>query len=327
MSTERRRFRPFEVPVALGHFLDDARLLIGGDEEIYVESSSRRVVSDGELRSGSFALALTPDATGFDQLHSHATAVAVEEYGEHAVGLVVLVGSPYLKIAELVLQLPLADVERVVPLTRGAPASPFRAVIHGCDIEAALVLLADLEEAELRPWRKATWLSRARFELRTGLDGAGFNVLPLTDELRSEHHLPKKTLRYVELGTSPLELSASSAVNLYVDSDLLARLNREMSKSWAVAFSDQLAVDVLSAIALRALADPTIHDKEWTEVEDSLLGALIGMVDGNTGGDEAETTRRRQELLDELRLRPTRFLALVEGAVEMRDNVKRIVGG
>jgi hypothetical protein len=140
-------------------------------------------------------------------------------------------------------------------------------------------------------------------------------------------HLHRKTLRYVELGVSPIELSASSAVNLYVDSDLLARLNREMSKSWAIAFSDQLAVDVLSAIALRAVADPSIHDREWSEVEDSLLGALITMVDGNTGGDDADTTRRRQDLLEELRTRPTRFLSLIEGAVEMRDNTRRIVGG
>ena len=54
-------------------------------------------------------------------------------------------------------------------------------------------------------------------------------------------------------------------MNLYVDSDLLARLNREMSKEWAIAFSDQLAVDVLSAIAHRSLADPGIHTAEWTD--------------------------------------------------------------
>ena len=51
------------------------------------------------------------------------------------------------------------------------------------------------------------------------------------------------------------------------------------------------------------------------------------MVDGNTGGDESDVTRRRQDLLDTFEAHPTRFLALIEGAVEMRDNVKRIVGG
>jgi hypothetical protein len=327
MSSERRKFRPFDVPVALGNFLDAARLLVGGDEEIYVEASSRRVVSEAELRSGAFSLAVARDPTDFGVLLDQALATAASEYPEETIGLVAVVSSPYLKLAEVVTRRPLDEIERVIPLTNGTPARPFRAIFHGCEVEASLVLMRDLEEAPLRAWRKGTWLCRARFELRTGLDGAGFNVLPLTDEIRTEHHLSKKTLRYVDLGLSPLELSPASAVNLYVDSDLLARLNREMSKSWAVAFSDQLAVDVLSAIALRALADPGIHEKEWTEVEDTLLGSLIAMVDGNTGGDEAEIARRRQELLDDLRARPNRFLAHVEGALEMRDNVKRIVGG
>jgi hypothetical protein len=327
MTSERRKFRPYELPVALGHFLDESRLLVGNDEGIYVEPFGRRVVSDTELRAGAFSLALAPNTEAYAELLDQAVAVASEEFGAETVGLVVVVSSSYLKLAEVVLRRPLVDVARVMPLTNGVPARPFGAVFHGCDVEAALVLLDDLDEGPLKPSRKGTWFSRARFELRTGLDGSGFNVLPLTDEIRAELHLHRKTLRYVDLGVSPIELSASSAVNLYVDSDLLARLNREMSKSWAVAFSDQLAVDVLSAIALRAVADPSIHDKEWSEVEESLLGALITMVDGNTGGDEAETTRRRQDLLEELRTRPTRFLALVEGAVEMRDNTRRLVGG
>lgn len=312
--------------MAIGHFMDEARLLVGADEEIYVEASSRRVVSDGELRSGTFALSLARSAAEFDEFITRASEAEAETFSPGAVGLAVVVSSPYLKLADVIVRTPLAEVERITVLTSGTPARSFEAIFHGCDVEAALVLLEDLDAVALQPWRKGTWLSRARFELRTGLDGAGFNVLPLTDEIRSEHHLHRKTLRYVDLNISPLELSLSSSVNLYVDSDLLARLNRQMSKSWAVAFSDQLAVDVLTAIALRSLADPTIHDREWSEVADTLLGAVIGMVDGNTGGDETETARRRQELLEELRFRPNRFLALIEGAVEMRDNGKRIIG-
>ena len=109
-------------------------------------------------------------------------------------------------------------------------ASSFRAIVHGCDVEAGLVLRDDLEEAPLKAWRKATWLSRARFELRTGLDGAGFNVLPLDDERRRSSIFPKKTLRYVALERLTARVERAAAVNLYVDSDLLARLNREMSK-------------------------------------------------------------------------------------------------
>lgn len=328
MSSERRTYRPFDVPVAIERFLDDARLLVDGDEDVYVEGSSRRVVGDTELRSGAFTLALGRDDAALTERLDQALAAADDHlHGADSVELVVVVTSGYLKLADIAIRRPLADVERLMALTNGAPARAFRSIFHGCDVEAALVLATTLDESPLHPWRRGTWLSRTRFELRTGLDGAGFNVLPLTDDLRTEHHLPRKTLRYVDLTISPLELAATSAVNLYVDSDLLARLKREPSKNWAVAFSDQLAVDVLSAIAIRAVADPEIHDKEWTEVADTLLGSLITMIDGNTGGDEAETARRRQDHLDQLRNHPNRFLALIEGAVEMRDTGKRIVGG
>lgn len=327
MSSERRKLRPFDVPPALGQFLDKVQLVVGEDEGVFVEASGRRVVSDGELRSGRFALSLERDALAFGDLLTRATTAASEEYGEGAVGLVVVVASGYLKIAEIAVRCPLEDIGRVVSLTEGAPVRAFNSIFHGCDIDAALVLMDDLEEHILRPWRKGTWLSRARFELRTGLDGAGFNVLPLTDDLRSELRVDKKTLRFVDLGETPLEMPATSSVTLYVDSDLLARLNREMSKGWAIAFSDQLAIDVLSAIAIRSVADTNIHDKEWTEIEETLLGSLIAMVDARNSGSDTEIAKRRTELLEELRNQPNRFLARIEGVVEMRDNGKRLVGG
>lgn len=281
-------------------------------------------MSDAELRSGAFTLELSRDQASFDALLESAKYAASQAEID-PVGLAVIVSSSYLKIADVLIVQPLGEVQRTTALTHGTPARPFGSVFHGCDVEAFLVLLEELDEAMLRPWRTATWLSRARFELRTGRDGAGFNVLPLTDELRSRLGLGKKTLRYVDLPLSPLELSFASAVNLYVDGDLLARLHKEMSKNWAIAFSDQLAVDVLAAIALRALADPQIHDADWSTVSETLLGAVILMVEGNTAGDDAAT--RRQELLEMLRYQPNRFIALIEGAVEMRDATKRIVGG
>jgi hypothetical protein len=325
MSKDRRKFRPYDIPVGVSQFLDDAELVIGDDETIFVAAGNRRLVSDQELRSGAFSLSLARDEAAFEELLERTIASAGD--AAEVMGLAVVATSSYLKLADVLVDRSLRELDRLIPLTNGTPARSFRAIVHGCDVEVGLVLREDLGEAPLKAWRKATWLSRARFELRTGLDGAGFNVLPLDDERRAELHLPRKTLRYVALEESPLELSAAAAVNLYVDSELLARLNREMSKGWAVAFSDQLAVDVLTAIANRALADPNLDATDWTGAEDTLLGAVIAMVDGNSGGTESEVTRRRQDLLDTLRSHPARFVALIEGAVEMRDNVKRIVGG
>jgi hypothetical protein len=326
MSVERRRFRPFDVPSPIAQFFDDARLVIGNDADDFVAPSSRRLIDPIDLRSGAFTLEIAPDETSFHDLLD-ATRSSAGEYGEGAVELVVVASTSYLKFAEIIMRSGLDQIQRLTKLTNGVVASPFRALHHGCDVEAFLLLTRPREEAPLEPWRKGTWLARARFELRTGLDGTGFNILPLTDDRRTEFHLSHKTLRFASLEESPLVTSSTAAVNVYVDSELLARLRREPRKPWAKAFSDQLAVDVLTAIAVRALADPDLRLIAWGDVEETLLGSLITMVDGRSSGDAAATAKRRQDLLNTLRDHPNRFLGLVEGACELRDSAKFIVGG
>jgi hypothetical protein len=326
MSVERRRFRPFDVPAPVARFLDDARLLIGTDSDEYVESSSRRVVDPVELRSGAFSLEIARDDVTFTDL-LEAASDAATKYADGVVDLVIVASTSYLKLSEIVRRTPLDQVERVMQLTNGAVPRPFRAIHHGCDVEAYLLLSDGRNETPLEPWRKGTWLGRARYELRTGLDGAGFNILPLTDDRRAEFHLSDKTLRYVALDESPLDASSTTAVNVYVDGELLARLKREPRKSWAKAFSDQLAVDVLTAIAVRALVAANIREVEWSDVDETLLGSLIAMVGGKPTGDAATVAKRRQELLTTLRDHPHRFLGLIEGACELRDSIKFIVGG
>jgi hypothetical protein len=312
------------VPGSVAHFFDAARLTIGSDSDDYVEAGTRRQVDASELRSGAFSLEIVSDESSFAELMSR-VAEDASGFGDGVV-LAVVVSTSYLKTAEVVVHEPLRAIERIVSLTNGRPARPFGSIHHGCDVEAYLLLGQTLQERPLEPWRKATWLSRTRFELRTGLDGVGFNVLPLTDEDRERFGLPAKALRYVALEESPLEASATSTVNLYVDSELLARLKREPRKNWAKAFTDQLAVDVLSAIALRAVADPSVRDADWAGVSETLLGSLIEMIYGRPTGDDAQVVADRQRLLDDLRERPHRFLALIEGACEMRDSAKFIFG-
>jgi len=315
------------VPGAVERFLGDARLIIGDDRDDPVDPFTRRAVDTADLTAGRFSLEIASDDTAFADSFELARDSCTDAYGEDAVELVVVVTSAYLKLADVTTRMPLAEVERMVQVGRDGRAAAFRAINHGCDVEAFLLLRKSIDEQPLSPWRKATWLSRVRFELRTGLEGVGFNILPLTDAERALHRLPDQALRYVALEESPLEANSTTVVNLYVDSDLLSRLRREPRKSWAKAFTDQLAVDVLTAIATRALADPAIHESEWSSVEDSLLGALIVMVGGKPPDDEAEARSQRQTLLEQLRDNPHRFGALIEATVDMRDSARFIVGG
>ena len=161
MSKERRTFRPYDIPVALERFLVDARLLVGDHEDIFVEPSSRRVVSEAELRSGFFTLSLARDAAAFDELLDQAMTAAAGEYPEATVSLVVVVTSGYLKIAEAIVDRPLAESNDDAA-DRRSTRPRIRSIFHGCDVEAGLVLMTELGEVVLRPWRKATWLSQDR---------------------------------------------------------------------------------------------------------------------------------------------------------------------
>jgi hypothetical protein len=318
VRTERRTFRPFDVPVTIERFLLDARLRIGDSTE-FVERDTRRTVDVAELRRGEFTIELAADEASFSESLKAALDDATV-YGDDAVEFAAIVTSPYLKLTDVVVRKPLRELERTSPL-RGAGGRAFGAIHHGCDVEAFLLLKKTLDRAALLPWRKATWLSRAAFRLRTGLEGLGFTILPLTDDKRAELSLPSKTLRYTALADSPLETTSVSTVTLYVDEELLAHLNRTPRKNWARAFTDQLAVDVLTAVAVRAAADPQIHDATWESVQETLLGALVVMIGGEPGGDpEAHYDR----LLDELRTNPLRSLARIEAAIEMRDSGRLI---
>jgi hypothetical protein len=101
-------------------------------------------------------------------------------------------------------------------------------------------------------------------------------------------------------------------------------LNKTPRKNWARAFTDQLALDVLTAVAFRAVADPQIRDATWDSIQDTLLAALLSMVGGRPGSDPGD---HYQPLLDLLRTDPLKFVARIEGALEMRDSAKLIPGG
>ena len=317
MTTERRVFRPFDLPPTLGSFLDDARLLIAGDSADAVEPGTRHRVDASVLHSESFVLELTRDDESLAERLD-----AARDGGPDDLDLVAIVSSSYLKIAEVVAKLPLLTAPRLVVLDRRIAPAAFRAIHHGCDIEAYVVIRHTLESEPLQPWRKGTWLSRVRFELRTELDGVGFDLLPLTDDVRNDLYLHEKTMRHVSLDESPLHADPTTTnIAVYVDDELLSRLNRSPRRGWAKGFTDQLAVDVLSAIAVRALIDEDIRDTSWSNVRDTLLGSLIAMV-----GGRQSTDCTCEELLDTLRKDPLRFQSLIEGTCEMRDAVGFIMG-
>ena len=319
---EERRFRPFDVAKSVEEFFKDARLLVAGNPDVYIDERQSRTVTESDLTSGHFVLELARDGDSFADLKAKLRE-GVGDLGPNAdVGLVAIATSKYLKLAEVVLIEPIEDLERLIDLRRGPVAEPFQATHHGCDIDVALVLLNERPELPLEPWRKGTWLACTKFGLRTSIDGFGYVLLPLTDEERAERNLAPTCLRYIDVRDSLGEAGGGTGgnVDVFVDADLLARLEKESSRPWALAFTDQLALDFLTAIIVHALAAPDFAELDWEAVSGTLVGNVLELVAKTS--DEATLQVR----LDELRNDPNRFLASVEGMLDMRANSKRLVG-
>jgi hypothetical protein len=320
---EERPFRPFDIDARVEGFFRDARLLVAGNLDVFVEAGQSRTVTEPELTSGNFQLELARDGRAFDQLMDELRS-GIEPWGDpRSIGLLIIASSSYLKLAQIVICESIDEVSRLVDLGTDPVADPFLATHHGCDIEVSLVLLEQAAMSDFEPWRKGTWLARSKFGLRTSIEGFGYLLHPLTDEERVRMSLPSGCLRYVDVPVSPLDESAGAggSVNVYVDADLLVRLEKESSRPWAIAFTDQLALDFLMAIVLRASAVPEFREVEWGQVSGSLLGSVIEAVAKTS---DAETL---EHYLYRLQEDPNRFVAMIEGMLDMRANSKRMQVG
>jgi hypothetical protein len=319
---EERRFRPFDTPDTLMGFLRDARLLVAGSADVFVEAGEQRTITESELAAGNFSLELARTDAGFEELMAAFVNAPAAWDPPAMMGVVVVAYSRYLKLAEVLNIVPMADLERVTTLGGDSSAKPFQAPHHGCDLSVYIALLEERPRRSFEPWRKGTWLARTSFDLRTAIDGIGYALLPLTDEVRAEHRLLSGTLRYIHVPLSPLEVDAGSAgdVVVYLDTDLLVRLERESSRPWAIAFTDQLVLDFLTAVIFKAVSSSQFTDAVWGEVSGSLLGDVMGLVARTSNEVILETH------LDLLRDSPNKYISMIEDSIGMRKNAKRLWG-
>ncbi len=313
------RLRPFNVPPPVEGFLKNAKLHVADSDEVFVEANQQLTVTEAQLRAGTFQLRISDDEAAFIDAVRDAEVPLNTVADLTNVGLVIVASSPYLKLAQIVFQEPWGGFGRTINLGAHGMPDAFRCIHHGCEIGVHLVLRDEATKAPRSPWRKGTWLSSVAFKLRTESEGFGFSLIPLTDEIRDDKQLPRKALRYVELPGSPMEIDSSANIGIYVDASLLGRLEREASTKWAIAFQDQLVIDLLGAVAMHALA-AGLDDCSWHDVKTSLLGSVIEMVAGKDGDPRCE------ELLSALIVNPSVFMAAAEGVLEMTDNVMRLPG-
>jgi hypothetical protein len=230
IKSETKVIRPFTGAYSIRTFLNDAELhLFENDPE---SAKEVRVLADLE---GDDIPVLIPNLSRLEaEKICLETGVSKSELN-FVVTLTVPSAKKFIKLVELPLLDAIDDVE--IPLSNNIFAAASQR--GGATISIAVVLNSELDEKPLRVSKYGHWLVKKDFRLtRSDDDSQKIDIQPLTDEIRKKFSLPQSTAFFVdgresEMLTDP-EGTIKSAVTLYFEPDLLAKLRRETKASEAL---------------------------------------------------------------------------------------------
>ena len=336
MSRESRTFRPFDLDERLGSALDDAEFRFG---DLRCIPGSRVLVEDQSFGFRAPSLVWRPEEAFEDfkkDLDGGATGMGLELA---QLSLVVTARSSYLKHAEVVFRLNLADLESLTPFVAlgsgadGERREVFRAGGHSVAIDAFVALSEDVPDRPLRPSRMGTWLARASFRIECESSSALFKPLPLSDTQRHRLKLRAGTVHFVEFDNCELTvpLSETERPILWVDENLLTTLDQQRNAPAGIQLQKQLALDVIRAAIHEyarqsseagSLEADELASADYESISESLIGRIARLVAGGTSAKE-----NCELALGMCRTEPNRAFAWVEDRIGLQSSVKRALEG
>lgn len=320
MNRERRLARPFAgLSPSLTEALDGAALRFGdrivpadarlqwedpdryGEQDILLEWRASGTMSDfrADLRRGCSESGLPADS----------------------VALVVTATSRYLGFVDVLAFHSLEDLDELEPaldLRAERPdAAAWKTGVRGCRVDAYLLLSRALREEPLRPWRKGVWLSRAGFTVATDFTESLFRPRRLDDRARTRFGLSSQVMRYMRLPENIWDdYEPDDPPEAYLDADIMDEINaRPRALASRIAQVELAQVFLRSVLAEACLNREHWHDREWPEIEKSLLGKVLRAICGKSASPE-ECTRWMDELASG---NLERVVAESEGATEIRS--------
>lgn len=322
MSLETRIVRPFHLANDLRRCLDCLSLRFGAE---VCMPGGRITVSDPHTYLRSVPrLCWGDDEAQFDAF-KNGLAESLGQLGirPQTASLVVTAYTPYLKMTDILIMLPVSQIDSLKRECVFHPERPraLQASTHGAVVTAYLVLNRNLSPKPLRPWRKGTWLAKVAFQLRTDTGDQVFRLTPLDAQRREELNLPKDCVHYLEMEPSEVvrPFEGSAVPVFYVDADLLAQLDRTKHSATGKALQVQLVRDLLAGVIMNVAASDGDQGAglTWDEVRGSLLGRIVSMVAGTEASPEEGLRYVSED--------PVRLIALIEGAVNLRQHVAKVL--
>lgn len=286
------------------------------DSKIVVAAQEEFLLTKPEL-----LLAETDEGfDGFkDKIHSGITNIGIDP---NALDLLATAYTSYLKITDIFFRHSLSDLSslpRSLDLSGTKRPDALRASTHGAVVTVYIVLRCDQPPESLKPWRKGTWLAKCTFRIETDSLSSMFRPIPLDDDARLRHQLGKETARYFNIGDHDpfAPFGDTDAPELYVDVDLLARIDREASSPIARALQTMLVADVITGVVAACAARPDdLHKATWDDTKDSILGRIIGLIAGHRAANADY-----EELLSMAKTNPSKLIARAEDAIGLRKSL------
>lgn len=318
MSFESRIVRPFDI-TALDEVLTSTTFRFGNQ---VCEANSGIAVADPETFSRNVGQIVWAPENEFADFKG-ALAQGASDLGIElsALGLLTVASTSYIKRSQIVHRCPLTELEsldRVTAITQGERPVALRTGFNGAVVEVYLLLLQELEKRPLRPWRKGTWISRAKFTIDIEKGAVLFRPIPLDDEARDRLDLPAGTVRYVDLDDHDVleRFEESEPPRFYIDEDSLRQLGARQTSAIALSIQAQLALDFITAVVHRAANETDVDSRAWEDVENSLIGRVLRFVAG-AGASRDD----KQLLLKQVSNSPDRMLARSEHAIDIRKRL------
>jgi hypothetical protein len=298
-----------------------------GDQVVQPDSSV--TVSEDVFLHSPFVLRLAADETVLrETVQAALSALEASPYDAADLALVVVASSSYLKIAETLAVVELAELAELPAsrnLTGTVRPKAMQSARSGCEIEVAICLSKTREFTPLQAWRRWSWLSRSRFGVGTEASLGGFVPLPLDAPKRAEFGLPNGTMRYIVIDSDVSVASPDSSedsLQLYVDADLLALMSVNDKGSNSKYLQRLLFIDAVWVVVNHALLVDDIVDLTPDDIKGSLLDKVLHMAAGPSA-----TTTQITAMLDLMREKPADFMARIEHRVDVLGAAHELVGG
>ncbi|MCY3540061.1 MAG: hypothetical protein OXH10_09450 [bacterium] len=324
MNREVREVRPYQVNPLLSQVLKDAELIFGSDRCV---SGSRIEVQDTEHFRRCRAELIWTSSDSMSEFRK-SVVQGCEDSGISLenVNLVVTASSSFLKKTETIFEQSLSNINQIpaeVVLSDPRPAV-LHTGYHPIEINVYLLLNEKLPPRPLRPWRKGTWLARAKFRLSSKSSFTPYRLQRLTDDERDRLNLPKGATRYVEFdGYNPLSNQDEVTPIFWVDAELLDILDANS----ALKASEVIQIQLIQDFIWSVLSSPDIQQNNdlsntvWSDIQGSLFGRIIHLAAG-----QDRTPERRNQLIRMAHSDLPRFMAHVEDAIGIGKSMRYSLG-